>query len=414
LTEAPHIPLIVELHAEEAAILWLQRDRAVEAPHYNRRFLARLDERLEANLDGLRVAGRAGWEIARAAFDRAPEPGEAFTLAALAFGAGSARGIGEVLDIVAADDGGGLLRAAISALGWLDAADVRGRVGPLLDDPRPQVRALGLGACAAHRADPADRLAAFLDDVPQVRARALRLAGWLGRTDFLPRLAAAAGDNPDCRFAAAWSAVRLGERVRAPEALRRIALLPGPNRLAALDLCAAAMPPASVREWLGTAGAEAEALAVRAAGPMGEPDLVPWLIDRMGDPVLGRRAGESFSLITGADLAFLDLDGEAPRGAPGGPSDDPADPDVALDPEADLPWPDPALVSEWWRQNRPRLALGVRHFLGQPRTEASLAAGLDRGYQPQRRAAALALGCLAPGRPLATWRHRERSAAIAR
>ena len=64
---APHIPLIVEVHAEEAAILWLQRDSAVEAPNFNRMFLSRLDERLEANVDGLLVAGRAGWDIARTA-----------------------------------------------------------------------------------------------------------------------------------------------------------------------------------------------------------------------------------------------------------------------------------------------------------------------------------------------------------
>ena len=51
------IPLILDLHAEDASILFLRRDAAVNAPHYNHEFLARLDEQVAAHLDGLRVGG---------------------------------------------------------------------------------------------------------------------------------------------------------------------------------------------------------------------------------------------------------------------------------------------------------------------------------------------------------------------
>ena len=84
---AAHLPLILEQHAEDAAILWLQRDRAVDAPHFKRLLLGRLEERLEAHLDGLRVAGPAGWETARAALEAYREPGEVFAAAVLARGA---------------------------------------------------------------------------------------------------------------------------------------------------------------------------------------------------------------------------------------------------------------------------------------------------------------------------------------
>jgi hypothetical protein len=70
------IPRIVEQHAEEAAFLWHLRARAADAPHYVRRHLASLEERIEAHLDGLKVAGEAGFEIALAQLDRYPEPGE--------------------------------------------------------------------------------------------------------------------------------------------------------------------------------------------------------------------------------------------------------------------------------------------------------------------------------------------------
>src|SRR5262245_6682257 len=56
---------VVARHADEAPFLWLLRDRAAAAPHYSLLDLAKLDERVEANLDGLRVAGDYGWRAAR-------------------------------------------------------------------------------------------------------------------------------------------------------------------------------------------------------------------------------------------------------------------------------------------------------------------------------------------------------------
>ena len=82
-------------------------------------------------------------------------------------------------------------------------------------------------------------------------------------------------------------------------------------------------------------------LAVTACGIIGDPAFVPWLIGRMEIPELARAAGESFSMITGVDLAYDDLDTDAPEGFQAGPNDNPDDDNVALDPDEDLPWPDP-------------------------------------------------------------------------
>ena len=51
------IPHIIDQHAEEAAFLWLLRSNAVSAPHYDLDDLSGLDERVEAHIDGLRIAG---------------------------------------------------------------------------------------------------------------------------------------------------------------------------------------------------------------------------------------------------------------------------------------------------------------------------------------------------------------------
>src|SRR5262245_61527707 len=47
---------VLARHADDAPFLWHLRNQAVAAPHYSLLDLAKLDERVEANLDGLRVA----------------------------------------------------------------------------------------------------------------------------------------------------------------------------------------------------------------------------------------------------------------------------------------------------------------------------------------------------------------------
>jgi hypothetical protein len=63
----PIIESIVTQHAEEAAFSWLLRDSATREPHNTLKGLAKLDGRMEAHLDGLRIAGEPGWEICKEA-----------------------------------------------------------------------------------------------------------------------------------------------------------------------------------------------------------------------------------------------------------------------------------------------------------------------------------------------------------
>ena len=61
------INAVIEQHAEDAAALAELRRRHVAAPHIKLQHLARVDERLAAHLDGLLVAGEAGWKHCEAA-----------------------------------------------------------------------------------------------------------------------------------------------------------------------------------------------------------------------------------------------------------------------------------------------------------------------------------------------------------
>ena len=76
LTRQP-IPVVVQQHAEESAILRHIPAVLVRAPHVELHRLRRLDDRIEAHLDGLSVAGDYGTKLCTQALER-PGAGEVF------------------------------------------------------------------------------------------------------------------------------------------------------------------------------------------------------------------------------------------------------------------------------------------------------------------------------------------------
>jgi uncharacterized protein (TIGR02270 family) len=207
--KASVIPTIIEQHAEEAAFLWLLRDAAIRAPHYSLKDLAHLDDRVEAHIDGLRIAGDAGWEICREALSL-EEPGEVFAAAVLALESKDSTRIEQVFS--AAEAVSETVRGLISAFGWVSPPQLQGTVKDLLVSTSPLHRRIGIAACAVHRADPKAALqAAIVDGDPLLQARALRAAGELGRKDLYPLLQQQLRVKETIsRFWAAWSAVLLG------------------------------------------------------------------------------------------------------------------------------------------------------------------------------------------------------------
>ena len=136
------------------------------------------------------------------------------------------------------------------------------------------------------------------------------------------------------------------------------------------------------------------------AGAVGDPVFVPWLISLMGQLPLARLAGESFTMITGVDLAYRDLERKPPEDFNAGPTEDPKDENVEMDPDDSLPWPEPSLVQKWWDKNRGQFQNGTRYLLGKPMTPDWLNTVLRDGRQRQRAAAAMELAMRQPGQPL--------------
>src|ERR1017187_5820845 len=142
---------IVALHAEDAAFLWLLRDRATRAPHYKLRDLLKLDNRLQAHLDGLRIAGDAGWKLCECQL-KTSESGEMFAAAVLALETGRAVQMQRLLAL--AEEAPSMRAGLCSAFGWVNWPRLRDTAQFLLGALSPFHRWVALGCFGAHRADP--------------------------------------------------------------------------------------------------------------------------------------------------------------------------------------------------------------------------------------------------------------------
>ena len=395
------VPVVVTQHVEEAAFLWLQRDSAVHAPHYDLRDLADHEERIEGHIDGLRIAADAGWQLVAEQLQQFQEPGEVFTAGVLALESGDVERLAAVINVAGSVPE--TRRGFVSALGWVERRELAGTVRDMLTHGSPFMRMLGIAACAVHRADPGPALEdGAVDPNPGLRARSLRTAGMLKRLDMLPAVAHAYSDeDEDCRFWAAWS----GAMLKDPNAIARLRAFarPGsPYAARAFEVALRAMDPTAAVEWLKAIGKHKELrrLLIIGSGIVGNPVSVHWLIRQMTSPEHARAAAEAVAMITGLDIAEEDLEGEQPEGFTAGPSEDPEDEDVEMDPDEDLPWPEPAAVDAWWDANKGRFKSGQRYLLGVPVAPKPLQQVLRTGTQRQRYSAAMEIALSAPDAPL--------------
>jgi uncharacterized protein (TIGR02270 family) len=280
-------------------------------------------------------------------------------------------------------------------------------------------RSLGISACAAHRVDPGTALeAATAIEEPGLRAVALRAIGELGRQDLTPTCIRALGDDVEaCRFSAACSAVLLGNRGAALAVLGEIAGSEGSHSAEALLLYLRASAPGAGHAFLANRlrASGRTRMLIAGAGAVGDPKYVAWLLKLMEEPELARLAAESFTLITGVDLA---RGFDAPRPAPavektegdveGGQAetelaDDDGSSAEANDETSDisedeyLAWPHVPKLIQWWRDHRHSFVESGRYFVGAPISVAHCTEVLLRGTQRQRIAAAQLLRVLQPG-----------------
>ena len=385
----------VRKHVEVAAFLWGMRGHTTMAPYCTLGTLHDVDGRLDAHLGTLRA------DPATALKECGPPenwlPGNAFVGAWIAFASSDEAAIDKIVELLnAAPD---LSRHVAAALAWLSAAEATRHILRLLSSESPEAIRVGIAASAMRGEDPGTPLQTALEHKdPWLRSRALRAVGELGLTRCRPQLEAAlADDNDECRFAAAWSSALLGD-TRAVPVLGTVAVHGGKRAeqacavaLRALNLSSACAAHGELLREFG-----ATRLPVLAAGMIGDPRFVDWLFEQMDNPTLAPAAAEAFSRITGADLAYDDLDGEPPPPAP--PSTEAAT--APPDEDRAYLWPDVDRVAEWWAARKHEYRRGHRYLLGQLISPQWLKEVLLNGRQPHRAAAALELALAMPGAAL--------------
>ena len=229
---------LLEQHVNEAAYLWSQRTYAVNQVHQPRFFIRKLELRIARHLSGLLVAPDYSWDIALQATQDG-DSGELFVLANLAFQAGEARKIDEVLAI--GQDNPSSFPGLASALGWLPDNKVHSFLRLWMESDSAWLRHLSLVVCSVRRLDPRDYLIPILRsaaDNPEdsAVARALRLAGEIKRLDLLPAIQSMQlQEHSSAHYWSHWSRLLMGDD-SASAAFEPWLLKTGPDQALAIQL----------------------------------------------------------------------------------------------------------------------------------------------------------------------------------
>lgn len=374
--------MIVERHADEAAVLWSMRDGAVFAPHLGLRELHRLDRRIDANLHGVRLAGTPGVKLALGALEHG-DAGEVFAAGVLALESNEPGALERVIAATSTDDNA---RGLEGALAWVEPQTMEPACKALLSYRQPVVRRALLLASAARGRDPGSALdAALIDDDPTLRTAGLRAIGELRRTDRRSALRAGMlADEVEARFWAGWSASALGDSLGG-RALSVIARRGGRRAESSATFAALSLDHDEAFS-LATelvASPSTRRAAIRAATALGDRRSVTMLVGLLGEPSLSRLAADGITTITGMPVEG-ELACDAPIGFTSGPNDDPDDEDVSPDPDEHLRWPAAESLSRSASRFATTMQTGVRYLHGRPIDRRLLRDVLRDGRQLER------------------------------
>lgn len=395
---------VLQQHVDETGFLWLLRENAIADPNYSLSDLSHLDSRVEAHVDGLRIAGGSAWKLCSEAL-QSQEAGDVFAATMLALEGTKGEMLAEVLEVASKSPEAEC--GFHSALGWVDGEHADKWIASLLESNSPHFQLAALAGLAIRREEMANEIDNALESTDnQLKARALRAVGETKYRGALPHLhGQLQSEDEFCRFWAAWSAVLLGDKA-VTESLKSFVNFNTSYAHRAMQLAPRVLDLADSQQWLkGLAQEElTRRHALKGCGVTGDPTYIPTLISQMSVPEYARVAGESFSMITGIDLAYDDLDMDQPEDFEAGPTEDPEDENVDLDPDEDLPWPDQALIQQWWDDQGRNYQPGQRYLCGQLISEANCRRVLIEGFQRQRISAAYELALMNPDEPLFEWR----------
>jgi uncharacterized protein (TIGR02270 family) len=397
---------VYEQYVEEASFLWQMRSIAVDQPHYTRQDLARLENRLQAQLNGLMSAPDMAWEVCEQALELGG-PGEVFAATYIAVKTHVQERI--QLAVEAGLSTPEAFPGLVSVFGWLPQELSYPWIERFLNSKDLQHKYLAIAICSIRRENPGEFLNRIFqrDDCrqhPALLGRAVRIVGELGRQDLRDQLHEFSdSDDPDTQFWVHWSSILLGDSSAAMN-MQDFVFQPGPHQKRAIDIVFRSLPISDAREWISRMAElpEQQRQIVQAVGILGDPHAIDWLIGKTQLPELSRLAGEAFTSISGIDLEAnqLALADDHP-GVPSGALDDENSDKVEMDDDENLPWPNPPAIAQYWAGIRGRFQDGERYLLGMPVEQLNTEMASSPLTQRQLRAMAMELALKAPGQGLA-------------
>ena len=388
-----------ECYADDAAFLWLLRTKAVDQPHYDRNAIAELDERIQAQLNGLMTAPEEAWSICESSLSL-QQPGELFVASVIAFRSLEIRKIQIVVETGLSNASS--FDALVAAMAWLPGRLVHSWIKKFLISKDMDHKYLALAVCSSRREDPRE----YLDNILQrpdclahekLYARALRLIGELKRFDLLPALRKGTlEENRAIKFWAYWSQILLGDKQLSMH-MEPWVFEENPLQHTAIELCFRSLSVEIARDWISRLAKTPKNLrfAIHASTVLGDPQAINWLLIQMSKPALSRVAAEAFSTITGIDLEAHNLIlEEIPELDNCLPDDGAKNEEFYIDDDEYLPFPDINKIAAVWQKYHQRFAFGHRYFMGQKLAYSQqnnhyLQEIFNNGKQRHRSAAAL-------------------------
>ncbi|MCI0379991.1 MAG: hypothetical protein L0215_20610 [Gemmataceae bacterium] len=365
--------ILVE-HLEEFEFLWVQRQRVLRSPLYTMRAFAELEERIEAHVQGLLIAGDDLPALVEPGLE-GDDPAAVFSSAYLLLRLQTEASGKRVIDAFLQAEGGKLqgLKQAL-CVGLVQA------LGPLQRAGESASPALAVAAWEIlARQNSADKKAAALTAFLKHADPAIRTAAWraLGysqaplATD-LYRTGVADAD-PSVAKEAFWTAAWHGQSWILDH-VRKIAAVPGIPPWDAIYLLAILGKPSDMENMRGISNNQA--LGPRrflALGAYGCPDFVQVFLEGMAskDPLSAVAAGQAFAKITGKNT---ESDQRVTIPPPDGREPDDFEKEF-LD---EVKLPDVEMARAHWKQKEAEYRKGTRWCRGQNLSQGATPALLDQ------------------------------------
>lgn len=373
---------ILNQHVEDTSFCWLRRQEALWRPSYRSPHQQRLDQLLDAHLEGLRIASSASLPIALNNLKRWETADEMFTSTYIMLqqdGEVDWEPLETILKECPSSSHG-----ATAALLWNTTESTYACLKRWTNSTEPSLRAAATSAIAIRHANGSleSRTAWVLERLEDpsnaARARALRCIGEWNLSSLARYLHTAATDNdPLCRFESAYAMTWLRMEQGGSTLLETLPLMTGTKKRRGLLVLALTATTNDFNQWLHSIENQPDSQRdmIWALAFRGDNYALDRLLKLIQIPAYSRLTAYAICHITGLDLDEQGL----------------WHPDAQNDPEASyfseddgLLIPDPKLLAAWVKRIQTTIPKSTCWLAGKAMTLENAKTVLQTGWQPQR------------------------------